>query len=412
MNKNNLKALLEKRNSLVEEMSNIVETAETEERALEDAQISRLDEIKLDVNALDETIKRVKEIRSMTGKQENKGDLDLEKEKELMVQDNEEKEIRGFEQFLRGRHGEERRALEEATTTTLANDTEGVPGNGGVTVPTAVYNTIIEKLGETSPVFDAVRKFTSVTGNLKIAREDVLHDEGFIGETLDANKIRPTLKTVTLNQKRVGAATQLTNQLINDSGIDIVGYTNGLLSRSVMRAIERGILVGPKDPETADQSFRPIIGDTDVKNVELAGEGPTVEELLDIYSTLNPGYLDGSLFIMSRRVFNHILKLKDGDGTYLVFRDIVNGKPGYSLFGVPIYVTSVLTEQADKKEIIFGNLSQAYGMLIKKNMNMIVVTADTTQALAGGRLAVLDAYMDGAVFNPDAVITASLTTTP
>lgn len=412
MNKNNLKALLEKRNSLVEEMSNIVETAETEERALEDAQISRLDEIKLDVNALDETIKRVKEIRSMTGKQENKGDLDLEKEKELMVQDNEEKEIRGFEQFLRGRHGEERRALEEATTTTLANDTEGVPGNGGVTVPTAVYNTIVEKLSETSPVFDAVRKFTSVTGNLKIAREDVLHDEGFIGETLDANKIRPTLKTVTLNQKRVGAATQLTNQLINDSGIDIVGYTNGLLSRSVMRAIERGILVGPKDPETADQSFRPIIGDTDVKNVELAGEGPTVEELLDIYSTLNPGYLDGSLFIMSRRVFNHILKLKDGDGTYLVFRDIVNGKPGYSLFGVPIYVTSVLTEQADKKEIIFGNLSQAYGMLIKKNMNMIVVTADTTQALAGGRLAVLDAYMDGAVFNPDAVITASLTTTP
>ena len=74
MNKNNLKALLEKRNSLVEEMSDIVEAAETEERALEDAQVSRLDEIKLDVNALDETIKRAKEVRSMTGKQENKGE--------------------------------------------------------------------------------------------------------------------------------------------------------------------------------------------------------------------------------------------------------------------------------------------------------------------------------------------------
>ena len=212
MNKNNLKALLEKRNSLVEEMSSIVETAETEERALEDAQLSRLDEIKLDVNALDETIKRAKEVRSMTGKQENKGDLDLDKEKDLVGQDNAEKEVRGFEQFLRGRYGEERRALEEASTTTLANSTEGVPGNGGVTVPTVVYDTIIEKLSEASPIFEAVRKFTSVTGNLKIAREDTLHDEGFIGETLDATKIRPTLKTVTLNQKRVGAATQLTNQ--------------------------------------------------------------------------------------------------------------------------------------------------------------------------------------------------------
>ena len=49
-------------------------------------------------------------------------------------------------------------------------------------------------------------------------------------------------------------------------------------------------------------------------------------------------------------------------------------------------------------------------MLVKQNMNLTIVTADTTQALAGGRLAVLDAYMDGAVINPDAVITASVTT--
>lgn len=348
----------------------------------------------------------------MTGKQENKGDLNLDKEKDLVSQDNTEKEVRGFEQFLRGRYGEERRALEEATTTTLANDTEGTPGNGGVTVPTVVYDTIIEKLSENSPIFEAVRKFTSTTGNLKIAREDVLHDEGFIGETLDATKIRPTLKTVTLNQKRVGAATQLTNQLINDSGIDIVGYTNGLLSRSVMRAIERGILLGAKAGEEADQTFRPIIGDKDVENVAFKGEGPGVEDILTLYSTLNPGYLDGSLFIMSRRVFNHILKLKDGDGTYLVFRDIVNGKPGYTLFGVPIYVTSILENAPGGKEIVFGNFQQAYGLLIKKNMNMIVVTADTTQALAGGRLAVLDAYMDGAVFNPEAVKTASITVKP
>lgn len=179
-----------------------------------------------------------------------------------------------------------------------------------------------------------------------------------------------------------------------------------------MRAIERGILLGAKNGEETDQTFRPIIGDADVENIAFKGEGPGVEDILTLYSSLNPGYLDGSLFIMSRRVFNHILKLKDGDGTYLVFRDIVKGKPGYTLFGVPIYVTSILEDAPDGKEIVFGNFQQAYGLLVKKNMNMIVVTADTTQALAGGRLAVLDAYMDGAVFNPDAVKTASITVTP
>lgn len=405
MNKN-LKALLEKRNALVTEMNGVLDEVETEERSLEDAELSRLEEIKLDVQKLDSTINTVREMRSLGGVEETeeKGDEDLE---EKLSQ---EQEVRGLEQFLRGRQGVERRALEEATT--LANDTEATAGNGGVTVPTSVHTEIIEKLTEVSPVFSAVRKFGSVTGNLKIAREDELHDEGFIGETLDATKIRPSLKTVTLNQKRVGAATQLTNQLINDSGVDIVGYTNSLLTRSVSRAIERGILLGHKDPELADQTFRPIVGDKDVVNMELSAEGPGVEDWLAMYGSLNPGYLDGAMWIVSRRVFNIMLKQKDGDGTYLVFRDIVEGKPGYTLFGVPVYVTSVLTNAPDGKEVVFGNLGQAYGMLVKQNMNLTIVTADTTQALAGGRLAVLDAYMDGAVINPDAVITASITTTP
>ena len=78
----------------------------------------------------------------------------------------------------------------------------------------------------------------------------------------------------------LGAATQLTNQLINDSGVDIVGYTNERLSRSVGRAIERGILLGAKVGEEADQTFRPITKDADVvaKETELAGAVPTVEE--------------------------------------------------------------------------------------------------------------------------------------
>ena len=114
------------------------------------------------------------------------------------------------------------------------------------------------------------------------------------------------------------------------------------------------------------------------------------------------------MWIVSRAVFNGILALKDGDGTYLVFRDIVNGKPGYTLFGCPVHVTNVLTD--DETGIVFGNLGQAYGMLVKKGMNLTTVTADTTQALAGGRLAVLDAYMDGAVINPDAVQIAKVTT--
>lgn len=400
--KNNLKAMLEKRNALVTEIQEIANKVEVETRGFDEAESAKITQLKAEVTELNDSMEKIKELRSLAAVEETaiEGENIMEK-----LEMNKEVEVRGMEQYLRGKDGVERRALQEAST--LANDVEGTEGNGGITVPTNVYQEIIGKLGEDAPIFAAARKFGSVTGNLKVAREDNINDEGFIGETLDATKINPVLKSVTLTQKRVGAAIQLTNQLINDSGVDIVGYTQGRLTRSVAKAIERGILVGPKAGEEADNTFRPIIGDANVVDVEMAGTVITVEDLLDIYGQLNPGYLNGAMWIVSRARFNEMLKLKDGDGTYLVFRGEVQGKPGYTLFGCPVHVSDVLKDQAAGKEIVFGNINEAYGMLVKKNMNLITVTSDTTQALAGGRLAVLDAYMDGAVINPAAVLTAS-----
>lgn len=390
--------MLEKRNAMVTEIQEIADKVELETRGFDENEVLKVNELKAEVAEIDNSIAQIKELRGMATADVIGGENTMELEEM-----NKDQEIRGMEQYLRGTDGEERRALTEANT--LANDNEGTAGNGGITVPTNVYEDIIEKMGETAPVFQAARKFGSVTGNLKVAREDNIEDEGFIGETLDATKIKPVLKSVTLTQKRVGAAIQLTNQLINDSGVDIVGYAQTRLTRSVGRAIERAILTGAKIGEDASDTFRPIIGDANVENVETAnGKALTVEEILSVYGSLNPVYLDGAMFIVSREVFNVMLKLKDGGGDYLVFRGVVSGKPGYTLFGCPIHVSDVLKDA--KREIIFGNINEAYGMLVKKNMNLITVTADTTQALAGGRLTILDAYMDGAVINPAAVVTA------
>lgn len=393
---NKLKTMLEKRNSLVDEMEEILEFPEIEERGLGSIELNRLEKIKQEVLGLDNTINKVKEIRSMNF---NNQLTEITEENNMNNNNILVEETRGLEQYLRNQQGEERRALEEATT--VGNNTEATAGNGGVTVPTSVHSEVIEKIGETSPLFESVRKFGSVTGNLKIAREDGNYDEGFIGETLDATKLKPTLSTVTLSQKRVGAAMQLTKQLVNDSGVDIVDYTTSILSRSVGKAVERGILIGAKTEEDKEHSFSPIIGDEEVETITFASDTPTIEELLDVYGSINPNYLDGAMFIVSRELFNSLLKLQDGDGTYLIFRDLVNGKPGYVLFNVPVYVSDVLNERTE--QLVFGNFHEAYGMLINQNMNLTNVVADTTQALAGGVLSVLDMYADGAVINPDAV---------
>lgn len=395
----NLKAMLEKRNALVQEMSEVADKVEAETRAFDESELSRISEIKSEVADLDASIKQIKEVRSLADADVETIGGETKMEKEITK----EVELRGMEQFLRRREGEELRDIAYSNSeNTTANNANPL---GEFLVPTQIHNEIVELLGETSPVFEAARKFTSVTGNLKIAREDGNFDEGFIGETVDANKLQPKLKAVTLNQKRVGAAIQLTQQLINDSGVDIVSYAQGRLARSVAKTIERGILVGPKDGENEDEAFRPVIGD---KNVLALGVAKAIDvpDLLNIYGTLNPGYLEGSMWVMSRPMFNKVMQLKDGDGTFLIFRGLVDGKPGYSLFGCPVHVSDVLTgENADK--IVFGNFQAGYGMLIKKGMNLINVTQDTTQALAGGQLSILDTYMDGEVYNPNALVVAT-----
>lgn len=395
----NLKAMLEKRNALVQEMSEVADKVEAETRAFDESELSRISEIKSEVADLDASIKQIKEVRSLADADVETIGGETKMEKEITK----EFELRGMEQFLRRREGEELRDIAYSNSeNTTANNANPL---GEFLVPTQIHNEIVELLGETSPVFEAARKFTSVTGNLKIAREDGNFDEGFIGETVDANKLQPKLKAVTLNQKRVGAAIQLTQQLINDSGVDIVSYAQGRLARSVAKTIERGILVGPKDGENEDEAFRPVIGDKNVLALDVA-KAIDVPDLLNIYGTLNPGYLEGSMWVMSRPMFNKVMQLKDGDGTFLIFRGLVDGKPGYSLFGCPVHVSDVLTgENADK--IVFGNFQAGYGMLIKKGMNLINVTQDTTQALAGGQLSILDTYMDGEVYNPNALVVAT-----
>lgn len=397
----NLKALKEKRNGLIEEMNTLADVADKEVRGFNEAELSRMSEIKAEVAGLDSTIESIKEVRSLAQAEDHE-----EGEKEHMELEGKELEVRGMEQFLRGQYGEERRALTDANTTDGIGTEGGTAGQQGVTIPENVYGDIIELLGENAPVFEMARKFPSVTGNLKVAREGDQDDEGFIGETLDATKLKPMLKAVTLKQKRVAAALQLTNQLVNDSAVNIVDYSTRRLARSTAKAIERGILIGAKSGEDADDTFRPIIGNADVLTHNIAAvDALTVEEILDIYGTLNPGYLAGAAWIVSRAVFNKMLKLKDGDGTYLVFRTIVEGRPGYTLLGCPVYVSDVLKDNVTS-QVVFGNINEGYGMLIKKDMNLVAVTADTTQALAGGRLYVLDAYMDGAVVNPNAIVVA------
>lgn len=307
-----------------------------------------------------------------------------EKEEKDMIKMTNEKENRGmkeFEDIMRG--NVEKRNLQMTT-------------NGSSLIPQNVANEIVKRMVEISPIFAKAKKLSPEAGSIKVSREDDSIVASFLGEGDSILESALQFKFVELKQKRVGAAVSLSKQFINDAGIDIADYTKDLLARRTAKAIEKSMLVGKDGNE-----FQGIIHDADVITVANAATGTvTMDDLLSLYLSINPEFLSDSMFIIQRKFFNKIAKLKDGFGNYYFQNAVVNGKIQYRLFDVEVNITESLP---DETPVVFGNITEAVSMLIKKEQGIMEITQDTTQALRGSALYVYDFFADSAVTNPQAV---------
>ncbi|QDP39439.1 phage major capsid protein [Radiobacillus deserti] len=271
--------------------------------------------------------------------------------------------------------------------------------NATALVPENVQGEIIKRMEEVSPAFAQARKLPSVNGTLKVARENDAVTGGFFGEGESILEESINFQHVQLQQKRLGAAISLLNQLINDVAVDIVAYVNDLLGRRVAKTAEKAIFNGDGVNE-----FTGILGDENVQGIDVSlASRIGVDQLMDLYTSIHPDFVDGAAFYMNRSFFNQIVKLKDGNGHFYMQNGVVNGKVQYT-FGSPVHVTEALQAgtTAGEVPVVFANLSEAYAILVKQEM-AIKQIADGPNALRGSQLLVLDGYMDGAVTNSQAI---------
>lgn len=396
----NIKDLQEKRNKLFNEGKSLYSAEEgVETRSLSEEEKTHAKEIRDEIRSLDaqietEKVSRVKNQDAIVEKRDASENLGEKKDM------NKEQEVRSMELYIRNETAsDEYRDL--TASISAGNATASTPGNGGVTIPKNVASDIIAKLGEQAPVFGLSKQLPSVVGSLTVPRQGSVESSSFTGELENLSQLKPQFETVDLTQKRVGSFIQLTEQLLNDSAVDIVSYSVDYLAASLGAALEKNILVG------VPKGFSPVIGHIADENlvtfVDVAA--PTVEELIDITNAVNPSYLPGSVFVVSRPVYDIMSKLKDGDGQYLFFRGdtATAGHPTFA--GFPVYVSDSLKDN-DTSQVVFGNFTRGYSVMVKEGIALQMVSQDTTQVLAGGRLLAITGYMDGAVVDPFAFAAA------
>ncbi len=355
-------------------------------------------EIKITENSEREDVKMsnqktVKELRAQLEALEAQENTNEVVATESRTTENEINEVRAVELFLKGdMHSEEVRAM---TT-----------GSQAITVPTVLSNTIVEKLVEEAPLFGRAKGFSPTSGTLEILREQAIGGATFIGEQQNA-EVDNTLEfdKVVLEQRRAATAIELTQQLINDSGINIVDYAVGVMTKRLAREMDKSVLKGDK----AAKQFEGILTSEKAEvvselNLATATDSEILDALFDVTLAVHPDHLDGAVFVVNRPTFNRIAKVKDNDGRYQLVRDVVNGKPAYKILGHEILIQDHMTGAvAGEVAVAFVNFGVAYATMVKRGASMKRINADTKNALAGTELLMLDIFADGKILNENAI---------
>ena len=387
-----IKALVEKKNQLYKEANEILDKTVVEIRSLSDEEDSAYKEKIAEAKKLEKTIETLEQRAAQDAEKEvekREEEKQVEEKRELSDTELLEVEKRSVGDYIQGNYTEEVRAM-----TTSAG--------GGITVPTHLYNDIIAKLYEVAPVFAKARRFTPVSGVLEILREDNMGTAAFVGEM---NSLTPndfTFDKVKLEQRRCGSAIELSQQLINDSGINIVDYAKRMLVKRLGYMLDRTVINGNKSSQ-----FEGLLSASKEKcEIKAAKAVTDFDDYRTVFNSMHLDLVGGAEWIMSRPEFDRLSKIKDGVGHYFIAADIVNGKPIYKLHGLPINITDAmpkLTGVENEVAAILVNMPEAYATMIKKQMEMKQISGDTTQALRGSHLLMLDIYADGKIINEQAI---------
>ena len=385
----NLKELKESLNEAKASKKELLTKAVMEVRSLEATEDEELRQLDEKISDLQNQIQTAEEELRSNVVEEN---IKTEGEGKMNKQ---EMEIRAIENFIKnGVVSEEVRA-----TNTSANNT--------AIQPVYVHNEIVRKLEEVAPVFAKAKQYQATAGELRIPREDAsnLWEYGFVGEDADVSEHAFKFDTVSLKQVRVGASVKVTQHLLNDVDVDIVGYVVDMLARRLGATLDHHAIVGTGVQGEDLQGLARLTKATHKIN-EVEVSALDADALMDAIHSMHPALLDGAEFLVSRATYNAIAKLKDASGQYILKleRSVAPEAPQYRAFGFPIHVS----DSVEDNRVYFVNINRAFATMVKKGSQLVRISNDTQNALRGTHTFVIDAYVDFRLRDPQAVVTVKV----
>lgn len=328
----NLKAMIEKRNSLVEEVNAMFAKAETEVRGLNEEENAKYDELVTNIRSLDETMEKMKQRFKTT---EVPDDEKRSVGTAPKTEPTEVVEARAFAQLIR-----ENRAGEMAKS------------SNGAVIPETIANRILDEVKQIAPLYELATKF-HVPGKLDFPVASGKINTAYADEFTALTSSAVTFTKRQLDGFLVGALSKVSVSLINNSQFDITSYVVNKVAKSIALFMEGQIINGSKE---AGKMLGILADDTGiVGKVETVGDLPTVDEYIAIQAEIPQQNQAGARWLVSKATLLAMRQLKDENGRYFLQNDLTQGF-GYTFLGKPVMVS----DQMPDNKVIYGDFSAVY----------------------------------------------------
>lgn len=338
----NEKGLIEMKNDLITRAEEVLNKAKAEERELTDEEMAELTETRDNTRRI---IKMLEEanLKDFFDKADQKSKQEIDPEdKENMKANTPEQEIketRAFENYIRGKIVNERAG-------------ELKVGEAGALIPTTIANRIISQVFDMSPILERSTKY-NVKGKLVLPYYDVQSKSitvAFQEEFAPLQSSVGEFKTIELTGHLAGALTKISRSLIHNAQFNVVDFIVNQMAYDIRRFIE-GVLLNGKDN---------VDGLSKLANkLDAAAQvAITPDELVKLQGKVKDEFQSNAMWIMHPETREALRSLKDSVGRYLLMQDynITGGFSNY-LLGKPVYVSDNMPKmEAGKTAVYYGDM--------------------------------------------------------
>ena len=229
----------------------------------------------------------------------------------------------------------------------------------GAPVPTSFYDQVIAQARLVGPMLDTSTVLRTAGGeNLQIPSQAGWSTAAITAEGSAISESDPTFNSfITLGAYKYSFLVQLSRELIEDSGVDILSFLATQTGNAIGIAVNKPLTVGtgttqPKGVVAAAGSG--VLG-------TVAGGLFTADNLIDLAYSLDGAArrLPGVGWMMNTASLGAVRKLKDTAGYYIFSPALADGND--QVLNFPVYENPAMASQASAaKSVLFGHLPSYY----------------------------------------------------